>query len=351
MNTRYKQGFAFFANHWSADHGAIKRISAAFIALIISIFYAESIGEAANFGVVTIAVSRTPLSAPLYIAQAKGYFSDEGLNVVFDDTIGGHRCMDKVLAGVADFATASESVVMFHSFKRDDYAIVSTFVSSDNDVKFIARQSAGITTAADLHGKRIAVIKGTAAHFFLDSFLLFNHIKETDVTLVAMQPEAMVEALAQAQVDAIAVWEPYGFAAMQKLGSEAVLLQEPAMYQETFNLLATQQYLDTYPDIARKILQALHRAIDFIHTQPQQAQMILMQTLQLSETFIDWIWPDFNFALKLDQALLITLEESARWAKNQQLVAHSTNQIPNYLTYLYLSAMLAVDPEAVTVIH
>ena len=39
-----------------------------------------------------IAVSRTPLSLPLYVAEAEGYFAEAGLSLRIVDCTGGHRC-------------------------------------------------------------------------------------------------------------------------------------------------------------------------------------------------------------------------------------------------------------------
>ena len=56
-----------------------------------------------------IAMSVTPLSAPFIIAQAKGYFVEQGLlNVTIHEVIGGYRALRAILQGEADIATASD---------------------------------------------------------------------------------------------------------------------------------------------------------------------------------------------------------------------------------------------------
>ena len=103
----------------------------------------------------TIAVSRTSLSLPLYVAETQKFFVDEGLSVQTRECIGGQRCMKLLLDGQVQLATASELPVMFNSFTRSDYAIVATFVTSSQDMKLVARKSAGIETPAQLNGKQI----------------------------------------------------------------------------------------------------------------------------------------------------------------------------------------------------
>jgi hypothetical protein len=52
--------------------------------------------------------------------------------------------MGRVLDGAADLGTSSDAVVMFTSFNRTDLAVVSTFVTSRNDVKLVARKDRGV---------------------------------------------------------------------------------------------------------------------------------------------------------------------------------------------------------------
>ena len=89
----------------------------------------------------TVAVSRTPLSLPLYLANAKGYFEKEGLSVAMTDCVGGHRCLKMLLDGKAEMATVGDVPLMFGGFQKGAYAILATFSSSRDDLKLIAGTS------------------------------------------------------------------------------------------------------------------------------------------------------------------------------------------------------------------
>ena len=100
----------------------------------------------------TIAVSRTPLSLPFYVAQERGLFKDEGLDVRVVDCVASPQCFTAMHEGKADLATVADLPVMFNSFERRDWALLATFVNSSNDLKLVARKSAGIAAAKDLAG-------------------------------------------------------------------------------------------------------------------------------------------------------------------------------------------------------
>jgi len=281
----------------------------------------------------TLAVSRTALSLPIFVAEAQGYFAAEGVAPKLAECIGGQRCMKRMFDGGADLATASDLPVMFNSFARSDYAVVASFVSTTNDVKLIARRSAGISAPAHLVRKKVGTVKGASAHYFLDAFLLFHDVDPRLVQMVDMPPEKLAAALKNREVDAIAVWEPNGWLAMQALGSDAVILPSPRIYTETFNLMASRRALAEKADEVVRVLRALARAQRFIATRPREAKDILKQRMQVDEAFVTWVWKDLDYRLGLDQSLITTLEAEARWALREGHVAPG-QVIPNYLRFV-----------------
>ena len=298
---------------------------------------------------IKIAVSKTPLSAPLFIAKELGYFAEQGLDAELVMTIGGHRCLASILAGETDMGTVSDYPIMINSFKRQDYAVAATFVSSSNDVKLIANKNKGITTPADLKHKKIGTVAGASSHFFLDQFLLFNGLSLADVEVIPLKSNDMPKALQDGKVDALSVWEPYGFLTKQLLQDDAIIFPSKNYYRETFNLVIGQQYIADNPKVIVAVLRALDKAETFINQKPREAQKILIKHLQLNEKFIDWIWKDFNFQLSLDQSLIKTLEAEADWAITNKIIARTQKQ--NYVNFIYLDALDVVDKPAITVIR
>ena len=303
-------------------------------------------GEKIN---VTLAVSVTPLSAPFYIAEEKGFFEDEGVDVTVVEYIGGHRCLAAVLNGDVDMGTASDLPTMFNSFKRDDYAIITTFVKSDNDVKIITRKDSGITSPEDLRGKKVGATLGSSSQFYLDMFLDMGGINSSEVEVVGIQPEDMPFALQSGDVDAISVWEPFGYETIQLLGDGNVLVPNVNVYTETFNLVALDNYAQSNPEAIIRILRALDRSIAFMNANEDDAQDILVRRLNKDKDFIEWIWPDFVFGLSLDQSLIITLEEEARWAIKNSLTNETA--VPNYLNFMYTDGLDEVKPRVISIIR
>ena len=291
-----------------------------------------------------IAATRAPVSLPLYVAQQRGFFADEQLEVAITDCIGGTRCLRLLRDGKVDLATASEMPVVVQAFAQPDVAIIATMTHASDNMKLIARRASGVTRSEQLDGHRVGVISGTAAQYLLETHLLNIGIDPQHVAMVPLQAEDTVAALKSGRIDAVAVWEPFGYAALH--GADAVGLRLPfsGTYIESYNLVARRTLFEHDDELAR-LLRAVERAEQFIAAQPGEAQAILRQQLKLDQGFVDWVWPGLGFRLSLDQSLVTTMEGEARWAQREGHVAGGLR--PNVLTLIHAAPLKSVKPDAV----
>ena len=72
----------------------------------------------------------------------------------------------------------------------------------------IAHTGSGITSVADLKGKRIGVPLGSTAHFSLMGALQHEGIAEGDVTIIGMKPDQIAASWDQDASDAAWIWQP-----------------------------------------------------------------------------------------------------------------------------------------------
>jgi ABC-type nitrate/sulfonate/bicarbonate transport system substrate-binding protein len=295
-----------------------------------------------------ISLATTPLVLPFYVAETQGYLAAEGVDLKIKDVAGGVRALDDLLSGSADLATASETVVMFNSFKSADFAVVATIAISDNDLKIVSRDTREISGLRQLSGKRVGNVAASAAHYYLDLQLVLSGVDPASVDLIDLQPDAMATALENGEVDAIAIWEPYAFIASTAL-PDARVLPTIKGYDLRFNLIAHKRLNGVRDDELVKLLRALDRANQFIAAEPAKAQAILKKRLKLEQSFIDWVWPIYRYRLVLEQSLIQSLEGEARWARRNGHV--TAERSPNYLRYVHPGPLRKVRPAAVSILE
>ncbi|MCQ8896951.1 ABC transporter substrate-binding protein [Limnobacter humi] len=296
---------------------------------------------------VRIAVSNTVLSLPVYVADAEGFFQQNAAAVELLPCVGGVRCMAMMHDGAADLCTATELPVVFSSFKRRDFAILTSFVSTSNDLKLVVRRDSGVKLASDLKGKRIAYIKGAASQYFTDLILLYHGINPQQVVLKEMNPDQTQDLLRSGQVDAVVVLEPYASKAAQDLADEVSIVKVPRLYTETFNLIGTKAILDGRPEAMERIVKSLQNASDFISANPERAKKILSVRLKISPDLVGRIFDDYRYKLSLNQSLMRTMDGQANWAVREGHVPRGTT-IPNYIQFVNPAFLRKVDPQAVT---
>lgn len=260
-----------------------------------------------------IAVSQSPSSLPLYVAEQQGYFAAEGVQAKLVACVGGQRCLRMMLDGKAGLATVSGLPIVASSFVRMDYVLIATFATSRDDVKLIARKSAGVTSAAQLAGKLVGATAGSIGHYVLNAQLLAHAVDPSQVAMLDLQPDEMLAALRDGEVDAVAVWEPHGWRLRRSLRETSVVLEQAGGEPQSFNLLARRALAGARDAELARLLRALSRAERFIRERPREAQSLLRTRLALEQRFVESLWPGFEFRLGIEPGLVATLTNQARW--------------------------------------
>ena len=294
---------------------------------------------------IKIALSTTPLSAPFYIAKAKGFFKIAGVNVQLIEMPGGDKCFTALQNKEVDLATTSNSVIMFNGFKHTNFEVLASFVESDNDIKIITLGKNTITTPQELIGKSVGIVKGSASEYFLHTWLTISGVDSTGISTKAYDVNELPEALDKGEVDAISVWEPYAFKA-KKLIQSTQIMETKGLYDLSFNLVRLKNNTAKNDDSQEKILDALNKAVHFIAINPEASQLILRRHLKLSQDFVDWVWQDYRFKLSLHQSFITSLENQARWAIESELVEQTT--LPDFKNLISPNTLNAINHNAST---
>lgn len=268
---------------------------------------------------ITIAVSNTPLSAPFFIAEKMGFFADNNLNVELVRLDGGVKCFNALINQQVDFATASETVVMFNSFERTDFSVIASFVESDNDVKLLSLTPDKYRQLNHIANVRIGIVKGSASEFFLDSLLIMYNKAHLPIERIYLPQDQLIPALLNNKVDIISAWEPLGYMLSEHISQKPEIINSRGLYHLSFNLIGLK---NTSVNKNRKLalLKAINDATVYIHTHPKQAQMILSQALNITPSQLQYSWDDYTFRLSLSNALFSNIQTQSQWAIDTQLV-------------------------------
>ncbi|MFT6257612.1 ABC transporter substrate-binding protein [Shewanella sp. ALD9] len=273
---------------------------------------------------IKIAVSGTPLSAPFFIAQQQGYFRANGLNVELVRFDSGVKCFDALKNKQVDLATASETVVMFNSFKQTNFSVLASFVESDNDLKLLSLTPQKYQQLDNLAHARIGIVKSSASEFFFDSLLIMYNKTQQPIERVYLPAEQLIPALLNNEVDIISAWEPLSYLLTQQVPSNTNVISSRGLYHLSFNLIELKETrLSTTEKLA--LLKSINDATDYIHTHPDLAQTKISRVLDIDQSQLSYSWNDYTFRLSLSNALFSNIQTQSQWAIDNKLVSEENS--------------------------
>ena len=295
-----------------------------------------------------VGVSPTGVVSLICLADTQGFYKKQGLDVVIKEYEAGSLAANGLVEDKVDIAAAAEFVFVLQSLKHPDLRMSAT-ICMGSDIELIVRKDHGIARPEDLKGKRVAVTRGSAGEFFLNTYLIFNRIPSRRVQFVNYKPSEMVKAMAEGTIDAALSWLPHTIEMMRQLGGNGAHwpAQSGQDYYEA--LFAKEGLLKKQPKAMEQFLAALVEAEEFLTKHSDRAEPILVNRLKIDEDLFRAIRSRTHFQLRLSQDMLVLMEREAKWAIRNNLV--KKKEMLNYLDFIYFDALEKVKPEAVSIVH
>lgn len=295
---------------------------------------------------VILAEGMQPIAAPVYIAYEKEFFKRHGLDVKLIPFPTGKLCLDTVIGGKADVGTVSETPIMHVGFQNQSIAILSTMHFATKNTKCISRIDRGIEKPEDLRGKKIGVPIGTNAEYFMNKFIEKYNINRDEIKVVNLNPPEMVGAIVRGDIDASFSWEPYIKRTSNQLLDNSVIFFGDDIYRETYNIVCLKNWVENNPQIVINLINALIEATEFINENRDESIKIVANHIQMEPSELESIWHYYTFKIGLDQLLMDSLIDQAKWAITTGV---QDKEMPDYSYMFYLDALMAIDTDAVNI--
>ena len=323
-------------------------IAAALIAaLLIAVWVRLAAQPAQQPEKLVIAISWHPAFALIHIADERGYFKDENLQVELRSYELGRDALNSVIEGKADLATVFETPVVQRIYQGTALGIISTLHTSSRSQVLIARRDRGITDLADIKGKRIGVTPGSSMEYFIHVLLTSEGIATSSVTVVPVEPINYVAAIASGEVDAVVVFGPYLQAAQEKIGKDKLSVFYSSLFLETSMLAGMRDNVLARKQAMTRLLKAILRAQEFTKTDPEESLRILVRRLadRHTEAGVRQSWENYNLDVDLDNLLLTLLTQEARWFRDKGLF---NSAVPDFTDFIVTDYLHSLKPGAVT---
>lgn len=265
---------------------------------------------------VRIALQPTVTWAPLVYMKEKGTLDEalksKGIHVQWTEFQAGPALNESFAAGQQDVGVAGDVPIISALAAGQRYKIIGQGGRSDRSVAIIAGKDSGITSPAQLKGKKIGLTVGSSGHGLVYSVLQKQGLTLQDVSLVNITPGDAEAALTSKEVDAVAFWEPNITFLLDK--HEGTLLADlQGIPNGGGPIFATDAYAKGHPEVVQTILEEYAKAGQYIKAHPEEVAPVLAPHLNCTPEQVVKILQEYEYPVTITQKDVDGLQYTAHF--------------------------------------
>lgn len=231
---------------------------------------------------------------PAFVAQEKGYFAEENLEVALKKLDSSKLATDAIYSGDIDVSAGSSTVPLLaaesnQAGKAKIYALGYTGNQEKTTLgAFVVLNESAIKAPTDLAGKKISVFPGGTAKILLTRYLKAQNVDTAGVQWVEQLPNLWVASLQNGAVDAVFAYEPTLTIFKQDQTKPVRVFGYGALENEIDPLYLggsslNSDFLARNPEAAKAYIRAYYKGIDFIKSNESEARKILAKYTGIQE--------------------------------------------------------------------
>jgi NitT/TauT family transport system substrate-binding protein len=235
---------------------------------------------------VTVAGPPSTLFAPLYVAQARGYFSEQGVDVEMQNVTAGQDAVALVASRKVDAIVGGFSAGMFSALERGlEFKVVGSMGASTGKdpapsalmVSRRAVDSGKVKQVADLKGAKIGIAggPGSAGGYLLASVLQTAGLKLTDVRVVNVALPDQEKAVKSGAV--LAALPPAPFTTAMETDGVATEFASPPAGTTSTGVIYGSEFAKS--DLAQKFFNGLVKGALDLQTESQKRSPEVLKIL------------------------------------------------------------------------
>ena len=238
-----------------------------------------------------IVIGQLPFNTEVTIyAESIGQFREEGLTVEYLKAIGGPAVVQALAAGsipAGDIGVGPALIAAARKLPLVSPALGGIGTPTHPFARIMVREDSPIHSVADLKGKKVAMHqRGAMEDLVLPALKNSHGVGAQDVEIALVPAPNQPQVLAGNQVDAIFANPPIDTVAEQKFKARTLINVAdfvPYIGYGTFSF--RQDFVDTYPDAAKRLMKAWIRTCRWIDDNQVKANAVAGAGLGVEEEF------------------------------------------------------------------
>ena len=253
---------------------------------------------------ITIGVMPDTDSIPLVIADKKGYFKTEGVNVKITHFTSARDRDSALESGKID---AAVSDVLAQAFITDSGFKMKIVSATSGSYKLVASKKSGIKKLSDLKGKNVAISKNTLIEYSTDKILETASLGSSDIQKLAIpQIPVRLEMLQNGKVDAAVLPEP--MASLGILNGGTLISSTDILGINPGVFMFTQASINDNKKGVSEVLSAYNKAVKYLNETPKAS-------------YIDMVIKECSFPTSIKNSIVIPKYKDAYLPENKDVTS------------------------------
>lgn len=211
-------------------------------------------------------------AANLVIVKQAGWLEQRlaGTKVQWVEFPAGPQLLEALAVGSLEFGLTGDSPPVFAQAAGKDLVYVGAEPPKPDSSAILVLKDSPLRTLADLKGKRVALQKGSSAHYLLVRAIEKAGLQWSDITPVYLIPADARAAFERKSVDAWAIWDPFYAATELAIAPRALATGRGLSNNNSF-YLASRPFATQHADSVAVLFEELTRADRLVQTNRKEA--------------------------------------------------------------------------------
>lgn len=314
-------------------------------------------GADGNTEVTVYAIKDPQMSAAYYVALDQGYFEEEGLDVNTEVVASGPDLASYVASG-SNIVAMGTTYNLFAWLENDvPMKAITPLCNIGGTQNCAIRKGIDITedNVSELEGLTVGMVPGAEAYLPLEKLFEEYGLDISTLNFVNLSASEQLAAISSGDIDLMVCWEPFVTNAVNEgahylCSGTKNFVADPengkdVNYGQFYTCLeASEDVIESNPELLGKMCTALNKATDFINNNREEAISILAPIYEMDEDMLGVIMNENNYTTEVDDNFVdgcITVAEYA-------VEADVTSKVFTEKDYADWSILKSVLPDKVT---
>jgi ABC-type nitrate/sulfonate/bicarbonate transport system substrate-binding protein len=234
----------------------------------------------------------TPWYDSVYIADAKGYFAEEGIKIEYVGQLPAGQIVPSVTGKSIDFGLRHTPLVALARAQGAPLKIVAAGTETLIDyphMRYIVKKDSDIKDITDIVGKKVAINSfGACSEFVTKEFLKINNI-EGEIDFVVLPDAQQEQSLEQGTIDLAIIHSPYSKKATENPALKE-LTNDYAMENGISGMcpyFTHEDFIKENPEAVKGFVTAVSKASEWAKENEEEAKKIIAEKLGIEVSQVE----------------------------------------------------------------